>query len=228
MTLGDGFARRKQIDAEIQTWINRLTLAGRDQYQYHTKSIGVVEEGDDKNEDRGEPFKPIPGTKKQYERNYSIEECQENIERLIKEDRSLARRISLTNQKATAKLVDLDGTEKEMSIPELLVLRNDIAPKLENAARAIPKLAQNVEVVETHDKSAKWRSIMRQYKTKESLSQKGHKISNQKVDYYIVDEITDYGFPERKIFDEIDKIHDFQKRVRNAINEANKTELIDA
>lgn len=227
MTIGDGFGRRKQITAEIQTWTNRLQLAGRDTRRYHTRSIGVVEEGDARDEDRGEAFKPLPGTKKNFQRNYTIEECQTNIQQLIAEDRALARRISLTNQAAKAKLVDLDGVEKEMSIPELLVLRNDIVPKLEEAARAVPRLAQNVEVVETTEHATKWRSIQPHFITRESLSSKGHKISKQRVDYYVVEEVTDYGRPEREVFDEIDQIHDFQTRLRNAINQANKTELVE-
>ena len=120
MTLGDAFSRRKQINAQIDTWIRRLQLAGRDSKKYHTEAI----EGADK-------FKPTPGTNKEYLRSYTIEECRAKIDELLKEDRELALRISLTNQKAKAKIIDFDGREREMTIPELLVLKNEIVPKLE-------------------------------------------------------------------------------------------------
>jgi hypothetical protein len=216
LTLGDAFSRRKQIEAGIQTWINRLKLAGRDTISFQTKKI----EGDDK-------FKPIPGTKKDYDRNYTIEECRKRIQELIEEDKKLALRISLTNQVAKAKIIDLDGTEKELTVPELLVLKNDIAPKLEQAAQAIPKLATGVEITETTDKFIKWQTVMPVYKVKQSLSEQGHKIEEEYIDYYNIQEVTDYGMEERKVFDEVDRIHAWQHRLKEAINQANKTELIN-
>lgn len=216
MTLGDAFSRRKQIQAELEGWINRLRLAGIDTSKYQTKSI----EGETK-------FNPIPGTIKEFKRNYTIEECRGKIDELIKEDQNLALRISLTNQKAKAILIDLDGTERELTIPELLVLKNDIAPKLEKAAQAIPKLPNGVEIIESTDEFIKWRAVRPIYKMKQSLSEQGHKIENEYIDYYEVDEMTDYGFPERKVYDQIDKIHDWQHRLKEAINQANKTELSD-
>ena len=122
-TLGDAFTRRKQIESELTNWTNRLRLAGKDSIKFQTKEI----EGDKK-------FVPIPGSMKKYVRTYKIEECQEKIKELIEEDQKLALKISLTNQKAKAKLLDLNGIEVELTIPELLVLKNDIAPKLEEAA----------------------------------------------------------------------------------------------
>lgn len=215
ITLGDGFSRRKQIETEIKTWVSRLNLAGMDTVNYQTKKI----DGEDK-------FKPVPGTKKDYLRNYTIEECRKKIDDLIKEDQKLAIRISITNQKAKAKIIDLDGTEKELTIPELLVLKNDIAPKLERAAQSIPKLKKGVELMEKAEKAVKWRLVTPKYKIKQSLSEQGHKIENEYIDYYDVQENTDYGVPERDVFDEIDKIHAWQHRLKVAINEANKTELI--
>jgi hypothetical protein len=215
MNLGDGFARRKQIDAEIEKWNNRLAISGRISKRYRTKSI------------KGDKYDKIPGTLKEYTRNYTIEECLEKLNELIKEDRVLARRISLTNQVAKAKLIDLDKTEKELTIPELLVLRNDIAPKLENKARSIPKQSTGIETIEKSDKFLKWRSIVPRYKNKEELSDKGHKIQNEFIDYYDVEEVQDFGIPEREIFDEIDELHEWMVRIRVAINQANKTELVD-
>ena len=39
--------------------------------------------------------------------------------------------------------------------------------------------------------------------------------------------LTDYGFEEREVYDEIDKIHAWQQRLKEAINQANKTDLIE-
>ncbi len=216
LALGDAFSRRKQIEAQIDTWIRRLELAGRETLRFHTESI----EGDEK-------FKPIAGTKKEFQRTYTIEECNNKIQELLKEDQELAIRISLTNQKAKAKLIDFDGQEKELTIPELLVLKNDIAPKLERATRAIPKLAKEIEILEKTDNLVKWRTVQPIYKRKQSLSDQGHKIENEYIDYYVVEEVTDYGYQERKVFDETDKIHAWQQRLKEAINQANKTELVE-
>ncbi len=216
MNLGDAFARRKQIGAEIENWLARLRLAGRDTLQYRTLSI-----------ENKENLVPIPGSKRDFKRTYSIEECLDKLKALIEEDRKLALRISLTNQKARAKLVDFDGAEKELTIPELLVLKNDIAPKLENMARAIPIKAKGVEVTKETDKVMNWRAITKIEKASQELSDKGHKIEKQVVDYYQIDEVADYGHEERKVFDDIDKIHLWLQRVRNAINDANKTPLLD-
>ncbi|MBD3255690.1 MAG: hypothetical protein GF383_11405 [Candidatus Lokiarchaeota archaeon] len=216
LTLGDAFSRRKQIESQLENWFNRLSLAGRDTIQFQTKNI----EGSDQ-------FKPIPGSTKEYQRTYTIEECREKIDKLIEEDKNLALQISLTNQIAKAKMIDLNGTEKELTIPELLVLKNNIAPKIEQAARSIPKVSKGVDIVEQTDKYIKWRSIYPTYKKKQSLSEQGHKIEEEYVDYYQVEEITDYGLPEREIFDEIDKIHAWQHRLKEAINQANKTELVN-
>ena len=139
----------------------------------------------------------------------------------------MALRISLTNQKAKAKIIDLEGNEVELTIPELIVLKNNIAPKLENAAQAIPKLAKGVEILETTDKQTKWRTIYPVYKKKQSLSEQGHKIEEEYIDYYNVEEITDFGQDERQVFDYIDKVHAWQHRLKEAINQANKTELLE-
>ena len=215
MNLGDAFIRRKQIATEIQTWTARLQLAGRDTKQYYTKSI------------ESPPYDPTPGTIKDFKRTYTIEECRTKLDGLIKEDLVLAHRISLTNQKASGTFVDLDGTEKTLTIPALLVLRNDIAPKLEAAARAIPVKAKGVEVTDTDDGSIRWRNITPEYKHVQEFNDKGMKAENDIIDKYRIEEIVDYGWNERDVFDEIDKIHDWLQRIKNAINEANKTELVD-
>jgi hypothetical protein len=216
MNLGDGFIRRKQISAEIENWTKRLSLAGRDSHQYVTKDI----EGDNR-------FVPIPGSIKEYKRAYTIKECQQHIDDLIKEDLNLALRISITNQKASATFIDLDGQEKTCSIPELLVLRNEIAPKMEQAAKANPVQAKGVDIMETQDDYIKWLAISPQYKHLQEMSDKGMKVENDIIEKYTVEEVKDYGLQEREIFDKVDEIHLWLQRIKNAINEANKTELIE-
>ena len=216
ITLSDGFSLRKAIASELETWMNRLRLAGRKTNRYQSKEI----EGDKK-------FTAIPGSLTEYPRHYTIPECNEKIKELIEEDRKLAMRISVTNQKAKALMKDLEGNDVELTIPALLVLKNDIAPKLERAAQAIPKLNQNAEVMEKTNDYCKWRTVFPYYKTKQSLSEQGHKIEEEYVDYYNVEEVMDYGYDERKVNDEIDKIHSWQHRLKEAINQANKTPLVD-
>ena len=215
MNLGDAFIRRKQITSEIQTWTSRLQFAGKDAKQYCTKTIDAP------------PYEPIPGTIKEYNRTYTIEECRIKLDALIKEDLVLAHRISLTNQKASGTFVDLDGIEKTLTIPALLVLRNDIAPKLEAAAKAIPVKPRGVEITSTDDGSIRWRNITPEYKHVQEFNDKGMKAENDVIDRYRIEENVDYGWNERDVFDEVDKIHDWLQHIKNAINEANKTELVD-
>ena len=214
MDLGYAFARRKQIQAEVQQWINRLALAGKDTYMYQVETL-----------DGDKEKKLIPGTKKEYHRNYTIEEAQAKITGLLNEDRIIARRISLTNQIAKVKIIDLDGEEKVMTIPELLILRNEIAPKLEEAARAIPKLTVGVDVIDRTPTYIKWREIGPIVKYAEKISE-GFKITEEYVKAYNITEYVDYGKPEREIADQIDQIHEWLTRIKTAINTANKTELI--
>ncbi len=214
ITLGDAFARRKKLDDELNTWINRLSLASRDSVQYKTKTI----EGDDK-------FQVIPGSKKEFKRTYTIEECREKIQQLINEDQELALRISLTNQKAKGTLIALDGTKRILTIPELLVLRNEIGPKLERAARAIPVRMDGVDIIQSEKNKLKWRTIRANYKSHQSMGEKGNVITNQVIEDYAIEEVVDYGLPQREVFDRIDEIHAWMHRIKEAINEANKTEL---
>ena len=172
-------------------------------------------------------FEPIPGSTKVYNRNYTIEECIESLDKLIEEDKNLALRISLTNQQAKAKMIDLDGQEKEFSIPELLVLKNDIAPKLENLKRTIPIRAEGVDIIEENDQSIKYRFITETKKTVQEMGEKGQVISNTTSDFFTVEERIDYGFNQRKVYDEIDAIHKWLVRLKEAINQANRTVLAE-
>lgn len=216
MTLGDAFNSRKKLDADIQTWINRLTQAGREHRSYVTKNI----EGDN-------AYAPEAGTEKISLRHYTINECQQKLKELIEEDKILALRISLTNQKAKATIKGLDGVEKEMSVPELLVLKTDIIAKMEKAARAIPTKGETTGVFEETKNYIKQRTVAKIEKKKETLLEKGMKLEETVVIGYKVDEITEYGINQRQAWDEIDRIQDFAQRVKQAISEANKTELVE-
>ena len=215
MNLSNAFARRKQIDSEIGTWLGRLRLAGKDSRQYRTESIET------------EPYDPIPGTVKEYNRNYTIDECREKLDELITEDRDLAMRISLTNQVAKATIIDLDGEEKELTIPELLVLKNDVAPTIEDYYRAIPTHATGVEIIKKTKTKLEWRNINPVYTTEKTVTEKGQVMENRLIDYYTVEENTDYGVDVREIYDMTDNVHEWQQRIKEAINRANQTELVD-
>jgi len=215
MTLSDAFNRRKKIEADLATWIQRLSGAGKERRELVTRNV----EGDG-------AFVPEPGSEKAVKRSYTIEECRTRIADLLTEDRQLAMSISLTNQRARAKLLDFDGSEKEMSVPELLVLKNDIIPKLEQYVRAIPTRAEGVNVHASGQGSIGYREIKKIEKKKESITDKGIKMEEMIVTGYKVEETTDYGILQRDSWNEIDRIHDFAQRVKQAINEANKTQLI--
>jgi hypothetical protein len=216
MTLGDAFNRRKKLGADLQTWIQRLAQAGSERREYRTRAIA----GDG-------AFEPEPGSERRTHRHYTIEECRERIEEILEEDRDLALRISLTNQRARARVVDLQGVERELSVPEMLVLKADLIPKLEQVARAVPTRADGVNIFETGEKLIRHRRIKKVEKKKESLTDKGIKIEEIETIGYDVTETTDYGILVRDAFNEIDRIQDFAQRVKQAVNEANKTELID-
>ncbi|MBL4845039.1 MAG: hypothetical protein JKY65_05910 [Planctomycetes bacterium] len=216
LSLGDGFNRRKKLGADIQTWINRLSGAGSNKRRYRTLAI----------EGQG-AYLPQPGTDRTTERHYTIEECHLKLQSLLTQDRELACRISLTNQRATAVVTDLDGVEREMTIPELLVLRNDLIPKLEQVARAVPRRAEGVNVYETGEGYVRHRKIDKLEETKETLSEKGHKVQERRTVGYEIAETTDYGLPVRDAYNEIDRVQEFGERVKQAIQEANKFELVE-
>jgi hypothetical protein len=216
MTLGDAFNRRKKLAADLTAWTNRLQQAGKDTRSYRTKAT----EGTD-------AFTPEPGTERTTTRHYTIEECQARITQVLSEDQELALRISLTNQRAKAAIQDLDGVTRELSVPELLVLKNEIIPRMETVARAMPTRPDNVNVFAEGNSYIRHRQIKRVEKKKETLSEKGLKVEEIILEGYDVVETTDYGRPVREVYNEIDRIQEFAERVKQAINEANKVELVD-
>lgn len=215
LTLGDAFSRRKQVESEITNWNNRLAIAGRISTIFKTKKIVG-----------NEKFEPLPGSIQKYDRHYTIEECRTNLDKLIAEDKDLALRISKTNQLAKSKLKDLSGEEVELSIPELLVLKNDIAPKIEASLRNVPIRATGVDVIKEEKDHIVYRTITEILKSVQEMGEKGQVITNNIIEYYKVTDNIDYGLNQRDIYNEIDKVHEWMHRLKEAINQANKTELV--
>ncbi len=216
MTLGDAFNRRKKLAADLAAWQNRLKASGVTRRVFRTKAI----EG-------ASAFAPEPGSEKTTSRHYTVEECRQKMQEILLEDRSLALRISLTNQAAKAEVEELDGTTRTYSIPELLVLKDAIIPKMEEAARAVPLRADGVNVIESESGHARYRTVTKVERKKETFSDKGLKAEEMETLGYDVVEVTDYGLPSREMWNEIDRIQEFLQRVKQAVNRANKTELVD-
>jgi hypothetical protein len=216
ITLGDAFNRRKKLNADLQTWTGRLSLAGAERRTYRTSVL----EGDN-------AYRPDPGTEKASTRQYTLQECRDKIAEILEEDERLALRISRTNQQARAEIVDLSGRTRVLSIPELLVLKDDAIPKLEQAARAVPLLADDVSVYEAGDAWVRYRQVKKIERKKETFSDKGLKVEEIELLGYDVVEVTDYGVPRREQWDAIDRIGEFAQRVKQAINQANKTDLVE-
>lgn len=216
MTLGDAFNRRKKLAADLAAWTNRLKSSGVTRRTYRTRQI----EG-------GAAFTPEPGSEKTTSRHYTVDECRRKLRELIAEDLTLALRISLTNQAAKAEVEDLDGQARTYSIPELLVLKDSIIPKLEEAARAVPLRADGVNVMETGEDHVRYRTVNKVERKKETFSDKGLKAEEMETLGYDVTEVTDFGLPSREMWDEIDRIQEFLQRVKQAINRSNKTELVE-
>jgi hypothetical protein len=216
MTLGDAFNRRKKLEGDLTSWTNRLKAAGVTRRTFRCKTI----------EGSG-AFVPEPGSEKTTTRHYTVEECRDKIREILDEDRVLALRISLTNQSAKAEVEDLNGKTRTYSIPELLVLKDSIIPKMEEAARAVPLRTDGVNVIETGDNHVRYRQVTKAERKKETFSDKGLKAEEMELLGYDVTEVTDYGLPSREVWNEIDRIQEFSQRVKQAINRANKTELVD-
>jgi hypothetical protein len=216
MNLGDAFNRRKKLSQDLTAWTNRLKSSGVTRRTYRSKAI----EGD-------AAFTPEAGSEKITQRHYTVEECRARMREIIAEDRELALRISLTNQAARAEVEDLDGATRSYTIPELLVLKDSIIPKMEEAARAVPLRADGVNVIESGENHVRYRTVNKVERKKETFSDKGLKAEEMELLGYDVVEVTDFGLPSREMWNEIDRIQEFQQRVKQAINRANKTELVE-
>ena len=216
MTLGDAFNRRKKLSGDIEAWTNRLKSSGNTKRTYRCKTI----EGNS-------AFTPEPGSEKTTTRHYTVEECRERLREILEEDRILALRISLTNQQAKAEVEDMAGKTVTYTIPELLVLKDSIIPKLEEAARAVPLRTDGVNVMESGSNFIRYRAVNKVERKKETFSEKGLKAEEMETLGYDVTEVTDYGLPSREIWNEVDRIQEFSQRVKQAVNRANKTELVD-
>jgi hypothetical protein len=217
MTLGDAFNRRKKLGADLTTWIGRLQSAGSTRRSFRTHAI----EG-------GEAFVVFEGSEKMTTRHYTVDECRAKLAQIVAEDRELALRISITNQRARAEVEDLDGVTRSYTIPELLVLKGDIIPKMEQAARAVPLRSDTVASYETGPDFVKHRTVTKVERKKETFSDKGLKAEEMELVGFDVVEITDYGLPARSMYNEIDRVQEFLQRVKQAINRPNKTELASA
>lgn len=215
MTLGDAFNRRKKLAADLAAWIGRLQASGAVRRSFRTKTI-----------DGERPFVAEPGSEKTSTRHYTVDECRARIDEIVAEDRSLALRISITNQRARAEIEDLDGQTRAYSIPELLVIKDDTIPKLEQALRAVPVRADNVSVFEKADDFVKHRTVVKVERKRETFSDKGLKAEEMELLGYDVVEITDFGLGSRDMWNAIDRVQEYQQRVKQAINRANKTELV--
>jgi hypothetical protein len=216
LTLGDAFNRRKKLAADLQNWIGRLGLAGTERRSYRTAAL-----------DGDHAYQPDPGTEKVSTRQYTVEECRERIAAILEEDQQLALRISRTNQQARAEIEDLDGRVRTLSIPELLVLKDDAIPKLEQAARAVPVRADDVGVYESGEGWVRYRVVKKVERKRETFSDKGLKVEEVELLGHDVVEVTDYGVERRDQWDAIDRIGEFAQRVKQAVNQANKTDLVE-
>ena len=176
--------------------------------------------------DGANAYTPEPGTEKSSTRHYTVEESRARIDEILAEDRSLALRISVTNQRATTEIEDLDGTLRSYTVPELLVIKDDVIPKLEQSLRAVPVRADNVSVYATGDEWVKHRTVTKVERKRETFSDKGLKAEEMELLGYDVVEITDFGLASRDMWNAIDRVQEYQQRVKQAINRANKTELV--
>lgn len=114
-----------------------------------------------------------------------------------------------------------------MTVPELLVLKNDIVPKLEQAARSLPTRPENVSVYESGAGLIRHRAVKKIERKKETLTDKGMKVEDVILEGYEITETTSYGRPQREVWNQIDRIQEFGQRVQQALNETNKTELVE-
>ena len=124
---------------------------------------------------------------------------------------------------------DLEGNVRSYTVPELLVIKDDVIPKLEQALRAVPVRADNVSIFDTAPGPGgpvKHRTVTKVERKRETFSDKGLKAEEMELLGYDVVEVTDFGLASRDMWNAIDRVQEFQQRVKQAITRANKTELV--
>jgi hypothetical protein len=85
----------------------------------------------------------------------------------------------------------------------------------------------DVHVYESGENWVRHRSVKKVERKHESFSDKGLKVEEVELLGYDVVETTDYGVGRRAQYDEIDRIADYSQRVKQAINKANQTPLVE-
>jgi hypothetical protein len=91
----------------------------------------------------------------------------------------------------------------------------------------VPLRADDVSVYESGDAWVRYRLVKKVERKREMFSDKGLKVEEVELLGHDVVEVTDYGVPRREQWDAIDRIGEFAQRVKQAINQANKTELAE-
>ena len=99
------------------------------------------------------------------------------------------------------------------------MIKDDIIPKLEDALRAVPVRADNVSVFETLPGAVKHRTVTKVERKRETFSDKGLKAEEMELLGYDVVEITDFGLASRDMWNAIDRVQEYQQRVKQAINQ---------
>ena len=76
------------------------------------------------------------------------------------------------------------------------------------------------------DTFVRHRTVNKVERKRETFSEKGLKAEEMELLGYDVVEISDFGLGSRDMWNAIDRVQEYQQRVKQAINRANKTELV--
>lgn len=209
MNLSDAFTRRKEIQEEIKLWTTRLSQSGTNSKVYNLdpnkKEISIISI---------------------IERQYTIEECIHALNKLMEEDKSLAVRISKTNSKIEVDLEDYEGNIRKVSIAELLILKDSIIPNMQIIVNSKPIITAGATKGEQKKGYIEYEILQPIAKNIDDVKE-GVKFSKQIIESYTKSIIQDFGITLRQKYDEQDKINQFARRVKKALNEANKTTLLN-
>ena len=91
----------------------------------------------------------------------------------------------------------------------------------------IPQQDMDNEIIEVKDDHIIWRVASANILRKKIINDKGFQEDISKISNYSVRIVEDYGRSARDIYEEKDKISAWEHRLKEAINQANKTPLID-